>query len=102
MSFVILRPARLDERDAAIVRAVVKAWGEGHGAATQEMLQASGLSSKCTLYERIRGSHRWHRVSLVERNWLCMDAGMRTLRPGPRFGGLGGKGTVYELIEVLA
>ena len=95
---VILRRAVMDDRDAAICRAV---W---RGARTlREVMSATGISSTSTVLRRVTGwcytrdcrdadfyGPHLHLGRLVGTDWLRMADGQRggTIRPGPRFAGL--------------
>ena len=101
---IILRPSLdLDARDAAIVRAVVRAWDRYGGATYRDVVSGSGLAIE-TVHRRITAINRpkLYRggFGLVARGWLCANPDTaRTLRPGPRFGGISQKdGTIYELV----
>ena len=90
----------LDERDAAIVRAVVWAWRQNKTTSYREIEECNGISKENVCY-RIWGGYRGKetsRAGLVERGWLlCERWASRTLRPGPRFGGISWRsGVIYE------
>lgn len=89
-----LRPAALDARDAAIVLAVAKRWADHGGVTYRDLERDTGLplSSLVLLIWKNR------RHSLIASGWITQDKGAnRTLRPGPRFGGMQRKaGIIYE------
>ena len=85
---VVLRRAVMDNRDAAICRAV---W---RGARTlRTIMAATGIPSTSSVIGRLTANHhygdRWQgRPALCESGWLCGLEASGTIRPGPRLAGL--------------
>ena len=83
----------MDERDRTIIRAVVGAY-KRHGGATLEDVNDVGG------YSRTNGATSVRLQSLEDTGWLVANHKWpriaRTIRPGPRFGGLGSDGRIYE------
>ena len=101
----ILRPAQLDAKDTAIVLAVARRWADGLSGTFRDVMVDTGCSN-CGLRYRILGAcskdnHR-RRVGggLIENGWIDQEQWInRTLRPGPRFGGIQrSAGIVYERV----
>ena len=103
----VLRPARdLDARDAAIMRSVWRQWAQGLPSTYWDIATETGLSAGGNIRGRVWGI--WPKGSLrrggglIERGWLQGSIGIsRSIRPGPRLGGIGSDGTIYELMEAL-
>lgn len=95
----LLRRGALDDKDAAICRAVWQAWAKG-GAPTYRSVAAELGVSSSTVYVRVMGNE-WHPSPLTSRGWLkAARAQLRTLRPGPRFAGLDAAGWPLECVPV--
>ena len=99
----VLRPAKLDKKDTAIVLAVAKCYADGGHPSLRDIVNGSGVKMMSLRY-RMWGvhHHRFHRTGggLIENGWLCMTAGRnRTLMPGPKFGGMQRRaGVIYERV----
>ena len=98
---VILRPATgLDARDTAIIHAVIEEWKRFGGATYRQLESVTGMSMNGIRYRMGNPGTTKPDGGLIGRGWLrCEAAYGRTIRPGPRFGGISRKhGTIYELV----
>lgn len=93
----------LDERDKSILRVVWRSYYGGYVVSFRNIEARTGISYANAHY-RIHGyaksGARRREGGLIERGWLLLDEGLgRTLRPGPRFKGLGKDGMIYGDVE---
>lgn len=102
------RRCDMDERDKAILLAVWDAW-KCNGPRWQPIrdLGISDGSGGFRVHGHVsRGTRNVNRVGggLIQRGWLCNGPGRdKTLRPGPRFGGVSvdpcrGERRIHELL----
>lgn len=101
------RPAHLDARDAAILRSVWRRWAGGQASTYTNIDRDTGFERVSLSNHSVNGATVYRVSRLLAEGWLRKESStrgrsrstMRTIRPGPLFGGLGSDGVPYFVIE---